>query len=180
MSYLSISIHALLVESDYLYILCNTQCAKFLSTLSLWRATGRPQSGWTDGAHFYPRSPCGERHVVDTPVSVFCNFYPRSPCGERQDSTRSTARWWSFLSTLSLWRATEVNSNNVETAAFLSTLSLWRATDNSTMVISNYIISIHALLVESDPISASEITCTFGISIHALLVESDFIRIDKF
>ena len=80
--------------------------AKFLSTLSLRRATKACRT-WTyerlisihallaesDGASskymsygwdFYPRSPCGERRsAADLPRPVQ-DFYPRSPCGERQ------------------------------------------------------------------------------------------------
>ena len=56
-----ISIHALLAESDRLWTI-------------LYSCPG----------NFYPRSPCGERHLVDL-VSIVTNkdFYPRSPCGER-------------------------------------------------------------------------------------------------
>ena len=80
----AISIHALLAESDQ---------PKKKST----RQT----------KHFYPRSPCGERHrdhqkhLISQAISihallaesdkwtplnspVLCYFYPRSPCGERQ------------------------------------------------------------------------------------------------
>ena len=79
---------------------------KFLSTLSLRRATA-PWSAWLAScAYFYPRSPCGERRVIgsffSSPVSISIHallaesdrcqflapdcpsdFYPRSPCGER-------------------------------------------------------------------------------------------------
>ena len=79
---------------------------KFLSTLSLRRATGAPVDKMPSSSDFYPRSPCGERPVYTslsggrntflstlslrraTMVSLLiCNanfdFYPRSPCGER-------------------------------------------------------------------------------------------------
>mgnify|MGYP006898725640 CR=1 FL=1 len=55
-----ISIHALLAESDDTSSLMQCQ-AKFLSTLSLRRATQKKKSTRQD-KHFYPRSPCGERH----------------------------------------------------------------------------------------------------------------------
>ena len=61
------------------------QCqAKFLSTLSLRRATLAPKQNATEQRDFYPRSPCGER-LIDTSKDVIktTNFYPRSPCGER-------------------------------------------------------------------------------------------------
>ena len=56
---------------------------KFLSTLSLRRATTCYCSG-----------------------SLICNFYPRSPCGERHMSGATGLIFRAFLSTLSLRRAT--------------------------------------------------------------------------
>ena len=56
----SISIHALLAESDCL--------------------AGRNLSPPPD---FYPRSPCGERLLSAASLSAMIYFYPRSPCGER-------------------------------------------------------------------------------------------------
>ena len=79
---------------------------RFLSTLSLRRATGPPcvtlfngkisihallaesdsqqPDGTTRTTYFYPRSPCGERRIIDIINNVINNFYPRSPCGERR------------------------------------------------------------------------------------------------
>ena len=59
-----ISIHALLAESDQLYGRVLEPALEFLSTLSLRRATFRTprRSKW--GTHFYPRSPCGERRLL--------------------------------------------------------------------------------------------------------------------
>ena len=57
----TISIHALLAESDGLQAGRVGCSARFLSTLSSRRAT---PYGWTSTparSHFYPRSPCGER-----------------------------------------------------------------------------------------------------------------------
>ena len=125
----------------------------FLSTLSLRRATLMWwQSNTTikisihallaesDSYHsllvtfvfnFYPRSPCGERrrergHVQDQQA----DFYPRSPCGERLVASRYTRGIDRFLSTLSLRRATDARA------------AMKRAG----------MISIHALLAESDNI----------------------------
>ena len=101
-----VSIHALLAESD--------------------RSTNINPPGLIS---FYPRSPCGERHtskhlkVVQIDVSIHAllaesdvlklqcvlgrkRFYPRSPCGERRHQSPSQNRERSFLSTLSLRRAT--------------------------------------------------------------------------
>ena len=124
-----ISIHALLAESD------------FDSSFSIF---------WI--CHFYPRSPCGERHpkMSDHPHNT--NFYPRSPCGERrrESSFRCVLSGISihallaesdshlskfntsqrvFLSTLSLRRATFLHCTTyLNCSLFLSTLSLRRAT----------------------------------------------------
>ena len=101
-----ISIHALLAESDG----CQRPCE-------------RPTT------NFYPRSPCGERHIRANFCLLVYYFYPRSPCGERQpwtpppkidicisihallaesDYTAIVGTSYSkkFLSTLSLRRAT--------------------------------------------------------------------------
>ena len=124
-----ISIHALLAESDVFhqpflrwlwYFYPRSPCGerlfgaqvkwadfKFLSTLSLRRATGRPQCAGRQDGNFYPRSPCGERRRCSQWQHLPCrflstlslrratscpparpfhchDFYPRSPCGERR------------------------------------------------------------------------------------------------
>ena len=101
---------------------------KFLSTLSLRRAT-------------CPSSKTGRRSLY---------FYPRSPCGERLDGLHNIARPKKFLSTLSLRRAT-----------------FRVAVPEHTIV-----ISIHALLAESDGLEGRQ-QLVGDISIHALLAESD-------
>ena len=59
------------------------------------------------------------------------NFYPRSPCGERQMDANTVIQAISFLSTLSLRRATFVTIPTPwALRIFLSTLSLRRATVN--------------------------------------------------
>ena len=58
-----ISIHALLAESDLPNSLAWVLARLFLSTLSLRRATTRPNRRLPTQRHFYPRSPCGERRV---------------------------------------------------------------------------------------------------------------------
>ena len=123
--------------------------------------------------NFYPRSPCGER-----PGVLYCHlipssdFYPRSPCGERRGHN---FRGWvcqGFLSTLSLRRATGGMNNHVKTYRFLSTLSLRRATIRMNWLRTAGVISIHALLAESDSLE-SVVFAGAQISIHALLAESD-------
>ena len=146
-----ISIHALLAESD----------------LPTGRAIRRR-------ADFYPRSPCGERRArresrqqpagisihallaesdgqLPTTKPPRMNFYPRSPCGERQ-----------------VWQYNAA----ADTAQFLSTLSLRRATRPTEVPQYQILISIHALLAESDSRRALGFVDP-DISIHALLAESD-------
>ena len=124
--------------------------------------------------NFYPRSPCGERPVgvlsryLDNIISIHAllaesdmihprscnvklNFYPRSPCGER------LCAFWTVPSRL----------------LFLSTLSLRRATVLGLLGWLRVLISIHALLAESDPLKSESLTTYLEISIHALLAESD-------
>ena len=87
-----ISIHALLAESDYADNLRHNTLLKFLSTLSLRRATlYRHRPDRTD-PHFYPRSPCGERLTSFSLNSSQMDFYPRSPCGERPTTAPTRAR----------------------------------------------------------------------------------------
>ena len=101
-----ISIHALLAESD-----------------------SQQPDETTRTTYFYPRSPCGERlhydnynlHCVEISIhallaesdasqtnlpSKISDFYPRSPCGERPTKSDQGASNRTFLSTLSLRRAT--------------------------------------------------------------------------
>ena len=106
-----ISIHALLAESDWMagckaghtrHFYPRSPCGerqqhqsepkhqqRFLSTLSLRRATYGILYASCDFIHFYPRSPCGERHVGFNKRRMdLVYFYPRSPCGERHAARR--------------------------------------------------------------------------------------------
>ena len=173
-----ISIHALLAESDhrsctfaapllrFLSTLSLRRATRlflqpyglppiFLSTLSLRRATSRLALALITSKHFYPRSPYGERpnglfqfdrrnrisiHALLTesdlagpsgPAFLY-NFYPRSPYGERRHPKTSSHPHNTFLSTLSLRRATLMwYQCNTVVKEFLSTLSLRRATTTS-------------------------------------------------
>ena len=132
-------------------MLYDTSSLIFLSTLSLRRATAfdvlaisavlisihallaESDANWFDlwgwAEYFYPRSPCGERRVVTAFRGSVDNFYPRSPCGER--------RAYTMIIIICI-------------ASFLSTLSLRRATLRVVDGSKSSIISIHALLAESD------------------------------
>ena len=109
-----ISIHALLAESD-----------------STARQPKRPKH------HFYPRSPCGERPPPSPPKARVLYFYPRSPCGERRNIYGINAHYRTFLSTLSLRRATRYRLRLSTAQIFLSTLSLRRATSPVVAVLSS-------------------------------------------
>ena len=145
--------------------------------------------------YFYPRSPCGERryiairpaffdtisihallaesdHILDDISGATRHFYPRSPCGERRTMTTTICTALRFLSTLSLRRATCALWMVPNRPLFLSTLSLRRATTWARGSRVTYIISIHALLAESDARKVAAVRA-YKISIHALLAESD-------
>ena len=171
--------------------------AKFLSTLSLRRATAPAKAATNDGGDFYPRSPCGERPILGNPcagcpaISIHALLAESDRPGRRSahrhlpisihallaesdgatlSRTLLTAL---FLSTLSLRRATALGIHSPSTVIFLSTLSLRRATQHDPKhkrPAKNFyprspcgerpelynrakglpIISIHALLAESD------------------------------
>ena len=145
-----ISIHALLAESDA--ILDNIQQSNiiFLSTLSLRRATSeavprRPDADISIHALLAESDSRSQRSK-----SWQYYFYPRSPCGERLRWKLPCTPWHIFLSTLSLRRAT----------------GGYKALGFDTL------ISIHALLAESD-FNGDHGHMSGDISIHALLAESD-------
>ena len=213
-----ISIHALLAESDYarsFVIDCAKnfyprspcgerlgknqvalQYSRFLSTLSLRRATRAYQRHFPPDENFYPRSPCGERLEVNgvqgyrTLISIHAllaesdggrsrqrrdllHFYPRSPCGERHMTMLPAARQNVFLSTLSLRRATIFAVRPYDAPIFLSTLSLRRATTRRCLRLSFFphFYPRSPCGERQDQFDAA--MSSADISIHALLAESD-------
>ena len=167
----------------------------FLSTLSLRRATFQGPGLVRHGVDFYPRSPCGERprsrKISTRPcqflstlslrratgrINAVCltrlDFYPRSPCGERrQQLAHLREAEHVFLSTLSLRRATRDRLCVIcdTDSVFLSTLSLRRATAAIISCRSAApVISIHALLAESDSRSCSQPTSQHVIFLSTL------------
>ena len=169
-----ISIHALRVESDAQEPAISSTISRFLSTLSVWRATLLLDSRGQRFFDFYPRSPCGERRVSALSLSLalrflstlsvwratYCRssgrrgpryFYPRSPCGERRWSF-----WRSFRPATYFYPRSPCGErltivfHSATTFTFLSTLSVWRATVSDILSDMRKIISIHALRVESD------------------------------
>ena len=103
--------------------------------------------------NFYPRSPCGERRIIDIINNVIDNFYPRSPCGERPSSIDDLEPSNTHFYPRSPCgeRPAEHHASSQQ-EKFLSTLSLRRATANAVDQILPGHISIHALLAESDPL----------------------------
>ena len=171
-----ISIHALLAESDSENPMIGIDKIPFLSTLSLRRATQVKQT-------------CR----VETSISIHAllaesdntnlrrhrrnnDFYPRSPCGERRENQRLSAR---------------------PTKDFYPRSPCGERPVQIVVVIMHALISIHALLAESDvpqyhilddisdfyprsPCGERQQAKAFKvsplcISIHALLAESDYL-----
>ena len=146
-----ISIHALLAESDLPQRSDIAFYYRFLSTLSLRRATPRSVTIPDPVRYFYPRSPCGER-----PVSLMVLEVPLviSIHALLAESDLNGAEYLSAVdisihallaeSDQRLWHFSAI------TSIFLSTLSLRRATNPQFTADQIQIISIHALLAESD------------------------------
>ena len=128
--------------------------------------------------------------------AVWIDFYPRSPCGERRVTSSAGTIGKSFLSTLSLRRATNSRADNVKRDEdFYPRSPCGERRRNGHNVNREHHISIHALLAESDvktdtskqfevvflstlslrratkPKALKSRLCV--ISIHALLAESD-------
>ena len=146
---------------------------------------------------FYPRSPCGERPYSQHVTRPSGYFYPRSPCGERPKAAAASACFATFLSTLSLRRATQTQGLKIP-ALCISIHALLAESDpkrfrdalkhlhfyprspcgerHSIMFVNLRVvdISIHALLAESDVIARWSFH-GLDISIHALLAESDWL-----
>ena len=126
---MTISIHALLAESDDAMQIIVVVMYAFLSTLSLRRATMTHPRSCNAKPNFYPRSPCGERPGKIRIFDDILDFYPRSPCGERPGCQRPCARP-TRISIHALLAESDVNDAiNGRNPDF---------------------ISIHALLAESD------------------------------
>ena len=131
----------------------------FLSTLSLRRAT---LATWQSD-YLYRISIHALLAESDDSLPalrlILCHFYPRSPCGERRPDRQKNINGRTFLSTLSLRRATRYGRPIDVQLVFLSTLSLRRATVPHVYIPGHRWISIHALLAESDTRSFS-LRCT--------------------
>ncbi len=98
----TISIHALLAESDLWVLMGGSNCDDF-----------------------YPRSPCGERRPQPPKARVLKNFYPRSPCGERQAQKNSECPCLpisihALLAESDLWNAPEMPTQEISIHALLA------------------------------------------------------------
>ena len=123
----------------------------FLSTLSLRRATPLTSGTKTIFTNFYPRSPCGERRCLIMLGGFAVDFYPRSPCGERLGTLRTVSVKKTFLSTLSLRRATQAQSLKIAPLCnFYPRSPCGERQFCPTLEGHKRLISIHALLAESD------------------------------
>ena len=125
---------------------------RFLSTLSLRRATAADRAYYLGAGYFYPRSPCGERHNAFKAFPAFGYFYPRSPCGERLP-----------------------HQQGIKGRQHISIHALLAESDHIAVKCRHgqILISIHALLAESDESNVVDPFVELNISIHALLAESD-------
>ena len=133
----SISIHALLAESDSTTIITICIAPRFLSTLSLRRATPPSITPAASRRNFYPRSPCGERPYDGLIASAnFCISIHALLAESDNRYGRPIDVQLVFLSTLSLRRATIscITAEMVKTS-FLSTLSLRRATESRSNIL---------------------------------------------
>ena len=172
--------------------------SQFLSTISLRRATVPWPTVSPPTPNFYPRSPCGERldlsglDTVCRAISIHAllaesdarnsphrprksHFYPRSPCGERRPDFNLADYLAGFLSTLSLRRAT-VGPRPCGPARIISIHALLAESDvRARAAEGQRPISIHALLAESDARKHRTRGAVYKISIHALLAESDYL-----
>ena len=132
------------------------------------------EPGFANRLNFYPRSPCGERPMGVTVLGIQHNFYPRSPCGERQpgpglwvirmlisihallaesdgDTTYIIGALSTFLSTLSLRRATlPAGILRSGSEYFYPRSPCGERHSDAFAAVSTLLISIHALLAESD------------------------------
>ena len=106
-SALLISIHALLAESDGIGLVFLWWGVRFLSTLSLRRATAVTTVVVGPSRDFYPRSPCGER-LLRHSANCSCHNISIHALLAESDSTfiNCNSNFTQFLSTLSLRRAT--------------------------------------------------------------------------
>ena len=169
---------------------------RFLSTLSLRRATRLGLPGWLRTLISIHALLAESDVLVWFFFGGVSDFYPRSPCGERRINRDVANGKREFLSTLSLRRATFVmylltaslfhfyprspcgerrKSNKLAGSklVFLSTLSLRRATESIGTLRTVSVNFYPRSPCGERPFEKPENVITTKISIHALLAESD-------
>ena len=130
--------------------------------------------------HFYPRSPCGERHKISTIRITREGRISIHALLAESDNRFITSRQLptAFLSTLSLRRATTwQRGSRVTYVEFLSTLSLRRAT-----IVTVGLLMFNLYFYPRSPCGERltlicPVIAEMTISIHALLAESDLYRV---
>ena len=168
-----ISIHALLAESDQQSRGSYIRTEKFLSTLSLRRATPAVRTSGYCSLYFYPRSPCGERPAGGLPSPCQAGISIHALLAESDGLSCPNPVSYQFLSTLSLRRATQIKQTCRAEIRFLSTLSLRRATDASKDTIKTVTNFYPRSPCGERPKLLPYQFASIPISIHALLAESD-------
>ena len=146
----SISIHALLAESDGIGLVFLWWGVRISIHALLAESDNVQPSQLAFCIHFYPRSPCGERLAGRPGFCVQVHFYPRSPCGERRAAHFGNGA------------RSHISIHALLAESDCSHVGAWLYKN----------ISIHALLAESDR-CPKRYARVMSISIHALLAESD-------
>ena len=100
--------------------------------------------------HFNPRSPCGERPLVDALRDGEDAFQSTLPVWGATSRASRAAATSEFQSTLPVWGATLKDRRPVALDVFQSTLPVWGATNWSSIQCFWGNISIHAPRVGSD------------------------------
>ena len=134
-----ISIHALLAESDFLLMWYQCNTVVFLSTLSLRRATAGLHMCLQPATFLSTLSLRRATSLHRLSGSSSSNFYPRSPCGERLRLLCPGYRCYhisihALLAESDCWQDTR----RYLIALFLSTLSLRRATVTARIIDPTY------------------------------------------
>ena len=170
----AISIHALLAESDY--IRSNVPNFSSISIHALLaESDGAATLAKYQYLHFYPRSPCGERHNFQQGRNGQNIISIHALLAESDVKfALSLLTFHLFLSTLSLRRATSKTiPRGGHISYFYPRSPCGERPSIDDLEPSKTRISIHALLAESDNNFQQGRNAQNIISIHALLAESD-------
>ena len=195
MAFFTISIHALLAESDTQWPITARRSSNFyprspcgerrvdpvyhgrIYRISIHALLAESDKQLTaagqNACNFYPRSPCGERRSHPQCPPPFCYFYPRSPCGERPQ-IGTGGRWLKlFLSTLSLRRATaRKRSRRCGSTHFYPRSPCGERREQGVAVFDGFLF-LSTLSLRRATAELTTLVNKLFISIHALLAESD-------